>query len=80
MPSSILRERNQLICKCCKIRIFTNCFFLWKIVLAELTKADSLTKVADYEKNPDEWKYPDELAGVSGIRSIPSLLLSLWMG
>lgn len=49
-------------------------------MLAELTKADSLTKVADYEKNPDEWKYPDELAGVSGIRSIPSLLLSLWMG
>ena len=43
-------------------------------MLAELTKADSLTKVADYEKNPDE------LAGVSGIRSIPSLLLSLWMG
>ena len=51
-----------------------------------MTKADSLTKVADYEKNPDEWKYPEEQVGVSGIRSIPSLLYPWgwvsrrWMG
>ena len=36
-----------------------------------LTKADFLTRVANYEANPNEWK---ELAALFGIRSVPSLL------
>ena len=29
-----------------------------KMTTIELTKADFLKKVADFETNPDEWKYP----------------------
>ena len=49
-----------------------------------LTKADFLQKVADYENNPNEWKFLGErpalidffasLAALFGIRSVPSLL------
>ena len=50
-----------------------------------LTKADFLTRVANYEANPNEWKFlgdiykvnvdeEEELAALFGIRSVPSLL------